>query len=150
MTTTAPNFSCTHIVEADVTAAAIWALYADVTSWPEWDAQAELVTRDAPFAAGSTGSMKFAGQEPLSYRLTRVDPLREFVDETPVGDLTVRVSHLLEPLADGQLRITYSAQIDGPPQQAREAGPKIPADFPATVGALIALARKRSGYRAME
>jgi hypothetical protein len=89
--------------------------------------------------------MKFAGQEPLSYRLTRVDPLREFVDETPVGDLTVRVSHLLEPLADGQLRITYSAQIDGPPQQAREAGPMITADFPATMGALIALARKRSG-----
>lgn len=29
----------------------------------------------------------------LHYRLTKVEPLSEFVDETPVGELVVRVSH---------------------------------------------------------
>jgi hypothetical protein len=113
------SFTSTHAVEADVTARAIWSLYDDVATWPNWDAQAELVTRDGPFVTGTTGTMKFAGQPPLHYRLRRVEPLREFVDETPVGALVVRVSHLLEPLPSGRLRITYAAEIDGPEDQAR-------------------------------
>jgi Polyketide cyclase / dehydrase and lipid transport len=142
MTNTA--FSYVHVVETDVSAAAIWALYEDVSTWPEWDAQAEVVTRDGPFAAGSSGTMKFAGQDELPYRLTRVEPLREFVDETPVGDIVVRVSHLLEPSGDGRLRVTYAAEIDGPAEQAAQIGPMITADFPETMAALIALARRNS------
>jgi hypothetical protein len=134
----------THTVEADVTPDAIWALYEDVTTWPSWDAEAELITRDGPFQTGTTGTMKFVGQEPMAYRLKKVDPLREFVDETPVGPLVVRVSHLLEPLPDGRSRITYSAEIDGPEDQAQQVGPMITADFPETMASLIALARERS------
>ena len=104
----------------------------------------ELVTRDGPFTAGTTGTMKFVGQEPLHYRLVKVEPLREFVDETPVGELVVRVSHRLEPLRSGRLRITYSAQIDGPDAQAQEIGPMITADFPDTMASLIALAQERT------
>ncbi len=137
------RYSYTHTVEADVSAEAIWSLYEDVTTWPTWDAQAELVTRDGPFAAGTTGTMKFAGQEPLHYRLARVEPLREFVDETPVGELVVRVSHVLEPLPSGRLRITYAAEIDGPEEQAREVGPLITADFPDTIESLVARAQGR-------
>jgi hypothetical protein len=138
------SFTFTHTVEADVTAEAVWSLYADVATWPSWDADAELITRDGPFAAGTTGTMKFAGQEPLRYRLTHVEPLREFVDETPLGELVVRVSHLLEPQPSGRVRITYSAEIDGPENQAQEIGPMITADFPDTMASLIALARERS------
>jgi Polyketide cyclase / dehydrase and lipid transport len=140
-----PAFSYIHVIETDVPAAAIWALYEDVGSWPEWDAQAELVTRDGPFATGVAGTMKFVGQDPLPYRLTRVEPQREFVDETPVGDNVVRVSHLLEPAGAGRLRVTYAAEIDGPAEQAEELGPMITADFPQTMAALIALARRRAG-----
>jgi hypothetical protein len=142
--TNTPAFSYVHVIETDVPAAAIWALYEDVGTWPDWDAQAELVTRDGPFAAGSAGTMKFAGQDPLPYRLTRVEPLREFVDETPVGDMVVRVSHLLEPAGAGRLRITYAAEIDGPAEQAEELGPMITADFPQTMTSLIALARRNA------
>jgi hypothetical protein len=138
------TFTYSHTVEADVTAEAVWSLYDDVTSWPSWDAQAELVTRDGPFATGTTGTMKFVGQPALHYRLTKVEPQREFVDETPVGPLVVRVSHLLEPLASGRLRITYAAEIDGPEEQTQEIGPMITADFPDTIASLIRLAMERS------
>jgi hypothetical protein len=138
------SFTYTHTVEADVTAKAIWSLYDDVTTWPSWDAQAELVTRDGPFGTGTTGTMKFVGQPPLHYRLTKVEPQREFVDETPVGPLVVRVSHLLEPLPSGRLRITYAAEIDGAEDQAQEIGPMITADFPDTIASLIGLAIERS------
>lgn len=94
----------------------------------------------APFAAGSAGTMKFAGQDPLPCRLISVEPGREFTDETPVRDLVVRVSHRLEPAAGGRLRVTYAAQIFGPAGPAREVGPLITADFPDTMASLIALA----------
>lgn len=106
------------------------------------DAQAEFVTRDGPFTAGATGTMKFRGQEALGYTLTEVEPLRMFVDETPVGDLVVRVSHLLEPLPSGRLRITYAAEIDGPPEAAAQVGPMITADFPDTIASLVAIAER--------
>ncbi len=144
MVNSAPTFAYTHSIETTVSAAAIWSLYDDVTSWPSWDAQAELVTRDGPFAAGTTGTMKFAGQEPLAYTLTKVEALREFVDETPLGDLVVRVSHRLEVLASGRLLVTYTAEIDGPAEQAQQFGPLITADFPATMASLIELAQERS------
>jgi hypothetical protein len=132
-------FTYTHTIDADVPAEAVWALYEDVTTWPSWDAQAELITRDGPFETGSTGTMKFRDQEPLDYRLSHVDKYRCFVDETPVGDLTVRVSHELQPTPGGRLRITYRAEIDGP--EAEQVGPMITSDFPATMAALIERAK---------
>ena len=139
-----PSYTYTHTVETDARSEAIWSLYEDESTWPSWDAQAELITRNGPFVAGTTGTMKFVGQDPLHYRLTRVEPLREFVDETPVGALVVRVSHLLEPQPSGVLRITYSAEIDGPEDQAQEIGPMITADFPNTIASLIARAKGRT------
>jgi hypothetical protein len=88
--------------------------------------------------------MKFKGQEPLDYRLANVEPGREFVDETPVGELVVRVVHRLEPLGPARVRITYSAEIDGPEDHAREIGPAITSDFPDTIASLVALAKERS------
>jgi Polyketide cyclase / dehydrase and lipid transport len=133
------SFTYAHTIEADVPAEAVWALYEDVATWPAWDAQAELVTREGPFATGSTGTMKFKGQEPLRYRLTRVERNRCFVDETPVGEITVRVSHELQPTLDGRLKITYRAEIDGP--GAEQVGPMITSDFPATMASLIEKAK---------
>ena len=139
-----PSFTYTHTVVADVSAEAVWSLYKDVGTWPLWDAQAEWATRDGRFAAGTTGAMKFKGQEPLRYRLASVEPGREFVDETPVGELLVRVSHLLDPLGPGRLRITYAAEIEGPEEQAKEIGAAITGDFPDTIASLVALAKERS------
>jgi hypothetical protein len=143
MMTSAP-FTYRHSVEADVSAEAVWALYEDVETWPSWDDQAERITRDGPFAAGTTGTMTFTGQEPLSYRLTKVEPLREFVDETPAGPLVVRVSHRLEPLGPRRVRITHEAEVDGPADEARHVGAMITADFPQTMASLVARAEERS------
>jgi Polyketide cyclase / dehydrase and lipid transport len=142
--TSPPPFTYTHSVEADLSPDAIWALYEDVSTWPQWDAQAEWITRRGPFVAGTTGTMKFTDQEPLDYRLAKVEPGREFVDETPVGEVVVRVSHRLEPLGPGRVRITYSAEIDGPEDQANEIGPAITSDFPNTIASLVSLAKERS------
>jgi hypothetical protein len=56
----------------------------------------------------------------------------------------VQVSHLLEPLSSGGVRITYTAEIEGPEDEAKQLGPMITHDFPDTIDSLIALARERS------
>src|SRR4029077_20657653 len=66
------TFRYTDSTETDVSPSAIWSLYEDVETWPCWDAPAERVTRDGPFATGSRGTMKLHGQDPLHYRLTKV------------------------------------------------------------------------------
>jgi Polyketide cyclase / dehydrase and lipid transport len=137
------TYTYTHTIEADVSPESIWALYEDVTTWPDWDAEAEEITRDGPFVAGTTGTMTFKGPDPLHYRLAKVEPMREWVDETPVGEIVVTVSHRLEPLAGGRLRITYAAEINGPDEQAQEIGSAITADFPATMASLVARAQER-------
>ena len=139
-----PAYSFSHSIEADVAPEAIWSLYEDLDTWPLWDADIVDVTRDGPFATGTTGTLTFRGQEPLGYRLADVRPLRSFVDEVPVGELTVRVAHVLEPLPAGSLRLTYTASIDGPEDQAQAIGPMITGDFPETMRSLITLATERS------
>lgn len=138
------TYTYSHSIEADVTAEAVWSLYEDLESWPRWDPDVVSVTREGAFATGTTGTLEFRGQEPLRYRLAEVRPLRSFVDEVPVGDLVVRVSHELEPQPTGALRITYTAEIEGPAEQARSVGPLITADFAQTMGALVACAAERS------
>ena len=73
-----------------------------------------------------------------------MQPRRCFTDEVPVGEITVRVSHVLEPLASGSLRLTYTAEVEGPAEQAQAIGPMITADFDETMRSLVALAQERS------
>lgn len=145
-TSTPPAPTYTYIYETDTTASAeaIWALYEDVDRWPDWDAGAEKVTRNGAFAAGSTGTMKLVGQdEALHYRLATVKPLTEFVDETPVGPMTVRVAHRLTPIEGGGVRVSHRVEIAGPPEQTAQVGPAITSDMPDTIAALIRLASRR-------
>ncbi len=144
MINTANAYAYAHSVETDAPAAAVWALYEDASSWPSWDAQSESITRHGPFAAGTSGTMKFVGQDPLPYTLIKVEPRREFVDETTLGDIVVRASHRLEELPDGRLRVTHALEVDGPEAVAQQVGPAITADFPATMASLVALAKERS------
>jgi hypothetical protein len=138
------TYAFTHSIEADVSAEAVWSLYEDLDSWPVWDRDVVRVTREGRFATGATGTLEFRGQDPLRYRLADVEPLRRFVDEVPVGDLLVRVAHELESLPTGSLRLTYTAEIEGPAEQARALGPIITGDFAETMGSLVACAAERS------
>jgi hypothetical protein len=138
----APTYTYEHTLVADVPAAAIWALYEDADSWPSWDPDAERISRDGPFTAGTTGTMTNRGQDPLPFTLIEVEPLRSFTDETAVGDVVVRVAHRIEPGPDGTIALTYRAEIDGPAEQTEELGPMITRDFPAVMASLVAAARQ--------
>jgi hypothetical protein len=134
-------FTYEHSFATAASTAAVWRLYSDVSRWPSFDADAERIELDGPFAVGSRGTMKLRGQDPLPFTLTEVEPERLFTDETPVGDAVVRVRHLLDP-ADGGTRITYKVEIEGPEPFAAQLGAMITADIPQTMARLARVAEE--------
>ena len=131
-----------HSIETDATPEAIWPLYADVPAWPRWDQGLEWVTLNGPFAAGSTGSLKVPGQDPLPFTLLDVRPLEGFSDETYIPDLAIRFDHSVVPTSTGKTRITHRVSITGPAADdaGPQLGPQITADVPEAMEALADLA----------
>ena len=131
-----------HSMESDATPDAIWPLYADVPAWPRWDQGLEWVTLNGPFAAGSTGSLKVPGQDPLPFTLLQVRLLEGFSDETYIPGLAIRFDHRLEPTATGRTRITHRVIITGVAAEelGPRLGPQITADVPEAMEALARLA----------
>jgi len=128
--------------ESTASAATLFAILADVASWPEWNAGVRRVKLNGPFAAGTTATMVLPDRTALSFRLMWVEGDRGFEDETEVPDVgvLVRVSHLLESLEGGGTRITYRCSVEGPSDVGAEVGPAVSADFPDVIAALAALA----------
>jgi Polyketide cyclase / dehydrase and lipid transport len=134
----------THSLETTASPDAVFALFKDVDTWPEWNAGLERMVLDGPFATGTNSTMFVAGQDPLVARLVWVKEGRGFEDETPIPDagVVVRVRHCLEPLSDGGALITYAATLDGPAADTLgpTLGAAITADFPDVMAALAARA----------
>src|SRR6202165_1533811 len=112
-----------HSIETDATPDAIWPLYADVPAWPRWDQGLEWVTLNGPFAGGSTGSLKVAGQDSLPFTLLDGLPLAGFSAETYIPGLAIRFDHSLELTSTGKPRITHRVSITAP--AARDVRPQL-------------------------
>jgi uncharacterized protein YndB with AHSA1/START domain len=138
-------FEYEYSLEADVTPEAVWKLYNNAASWPTWDTGTEKVGLSGPLAAGTTGNIKFSGQDPLPFRILSAQPNREFTDETeiPGADIFVQFTHRLTPLESGGTRITQRVSITGPAAETLgpQIGPGITSDIPQSIAALIALAK---------
>ncbi|GLZ34510.1 hypothetical protein Lesp02_66970 [Lentzea sp. NBRC 105346] len=131
------SYEFEHSVEAPVSAAAVWALYSDISQWTSWDQGLSEVTLDGPFEAGVSGKMTIPGQPAIDFTLTSVDPGREFTDETLFNGAVLRFRHVIEPVPGG-VRVTHRVEITGP--GAREMGPMVTSDVPEAMEALVALA----------
>jgi hypothetical protein len=71
---------------------------------------------------------------------------RVYADQTDMGEVTLRFSHTLQPLAGGGTRVTHRLEITGPAgdQIGPELGPAITEDFPEAMDALLARAASAS------
>jgi hypothetical protein len=121
-------------------------LYRDAASWAEWDPGAEKVEFHGPFAVGMRGTFTPVGGEPFPYVVAFAEAGRGHVDEFPLDGATLRVSHRLEPLADGGTRIVHGASLSGPKalEIAPELMPNVCDEMPVTVASLARVAEARS------
>jgi hypothetical protein len=131
-----------HTHETPASPEAVFALWADVPSWPAWDASLVATTLDGPFAAGTAGTLHPQGMpEPIPFVITAVDDGSGFADETRLGPLALRFGHRVEPRGAGA-RIVVTVEAEGP--DADQVGPAVAADLPESVAALAAAAQART------
>ena len=128
-----------HSIETGAAPEALWARWADVSTWTEWNADIEKVALDGPFAAGGKITMTPRGDEPVVLHLAEVRENETFVDVAEFGGVVIRTMHRLERLSAGRTRVTYRSEITGPgaDELGPQVGPAITADFPETMAALV-------------
>jgi hypothetical protein len=104
-------FECEATFEADQ--ASVWKVWTDVAHWHEWDVSKEIAHLDGPFQPGVTGWAKQRGNLGGSFTLTAVEDGRRFVTECPMPLGKVIFDHMLEPLAEGRVRVIKKVEVQG-------------------------------------
>jgi uncharacterized protein YndB with AHSA1/START domain len=101
-------------VETSASPAAVWKVWSDAATWPEWNPDVQSMTIDGPFAAGSTGTMK-TKQGTRQIQLSDVVPGRSFRLETTVIPLT-RFAFECQVVAGpaGKTTISQAVRVGGP------------------------------------
>jgi hypothetical protein len=128
-----------HSIETTASREAIWGLWSDVATWPDWNHDIERIAISGPFAVGSTISMTPRGQDTVELRIAETSEPDLFVDEADLGDVVVRTVHRIDPLAGDRSRVTYRMEITGPAADTvgPRLGPEISSDFPETLSGLV-------------
>jgi hypothetical protein len=134
-------YEFTHTERTSAPAEAVWALWADVEHWTEWDSSLQSADLAGPFETGSSGTMAIPGLPPIAFTLVEVERGKAFTDETTVPGAVLRFRHTLTRSA-GRTEVTHEVRIDG--EHADELGPAVTADVPEAVRALVKLAETRS------
>ena len=104
-------FECEAMFQAGPEA--VWKLWTDVARWPEWDVSKEIARLDGPFEPGARGWAKQRGNLGGSFTITAVEPGRRWVTECPLPVGKVIFEHLLEPVAEGRVRVVKRAEVQG-------------------------------------
>ena len=106
-----------HSVEGKVSRSALWGLYSDVKTWPEWDKGIERIRLYGEFREGTPGTIKPVGQGQLPFRLTKVTVDGGFSDETeiPGAEVTIGFKHTLESVGRGETVVTMGITAGNDP-----------------------------------
>ncbi len=104
-------FECEATFKAEPDA--VWKVWTDVARWPEWDSSKEIARLDGPFQPGACGWAKQRGNLGGSFTITTVDAGRRWVTECPVPLGKVVFDHLVEPVAEGRVRVVKKVGVQG-------------------------------------
>jgi uncharacterized protein YndB with AHSA1/START domain len=134
-------------VETRATPQAVWKIWSDTATWPQWNPDVLSMQLNGPFASGTTGTMTNK-QGAHAIQLEDVVPGQSFRLETTVIPLT-RFSFecRVAPGAAGTTRVSQGIRVKGPLGAivGGMMGKQIANSFPAL---LQGLAKKAEGSQA--
>jgi uncharacterized protein YndB with AHSA1/START domain len=135
-----------HSIETSAAPEAVWRAWADVPSWPEWNADLAKAELSGEFDTESTIRMTSVDGDVVELRIAEAEEPQLFVDEAALGSVTVRTTHRVEDVGAGRRRIVYRMEISGPEADTvgPELGPQISGDFPEVLAALAGRAEHGS------
>jgi hypothetical protein len=93
---------------------AFFACWADMATWPEWNADTEWARLDGPFAAGSGGQLKPRGGPKVRFVIAALVPDREFTDVSKLAGARLTFRHLVQRGAGGGSEIDVVVSMSGP------------------------------------
>jgi hypothetical protein len=133
-----------HSIETTASPEAIWRLWSDVATWPEWNEDIEKIEISGPFAVGSTIAMTPIGQDTVELRIAEASEPHLFIDEAEFPDVVVRTVHRIDPVSGDRRKVIYRMEISGPAAGTvgPELGPQISSDFPETLSGLVERAER--------
>jgi uncharacterized protein YndB with AHSA1/START domain len=108
------GFTIEAVAEADVDPAAVFALYADPSTWVTWGHNASRASADGPLVEGGTVDVQAAYRATYHCRIRRLEPGRALeLVVRPVGLEIVNV-YEVTPTVDGGARIRHAFEVGGP------------------------------------
>ena len=139
-------FQVEHSVEVPVSSAFAWEWRTNVENWDDPPAQFQL---DGPFAAGSWGTTRLPGQEPLRWHIRDVQPGSSFAMDMPLDRATLSFEWRFDAVSDRHTRLSQRIVLAGDnaaayaPQVQAAFGSNLP-DGMSRIAAAIAAAAPRS------
>lgn len=135
------SFEYEHSVRTTASPADVWALWSDVGSWHCWDPAVERVALEGHFAEGAAGTMTLSGGVEAPFVLDIVEPRARYLDRLMIGDLVIRIDHVVEAV-DGGSEVTVRTHVDG--EGAQSIGPLVTGDTSKALDALVQMAENKS------
>ncbi len=128
---------------------AVYAIWADVPHWPEWDPDTRHAFLDGPLAVGARG--RLTPRKGFAVRMVVVDavPGERFTVECPVLGNVMRFEHLLQPVPGGVHvihRVSFHGWLAG--WLRRTVGRDVEQGLPITLQRLKARAEQGRGLAA--
>lgn len=138
------RWETTSMLVADVPAAAVWEkAYADVETWPLWNAAIERADIDSPLALGAKARIRFTTGLRLRFRVVEFEPGRLFTDEARLPGALMGHRHLVEPVNGGGSNL-INIYIEGllAPLWRRIMGPSAARTLPEAQRTIVELIQK--------
>ena len=92
---------------------AFFGRWADMATWPEWNADTEWVRLDGPFSTGSRGVLKPKGGPKTTFVITELTD-RVFTDVSLLAGARLTFRHTIAPTADGGSEVSVTVTLAGP------------------------------------
>ena len=102
-----------NTVETTASPEEIWDIWQDVSNWNTWDHGIEYSTINGPFRKGTTGTLKPKGGPLVHTKLTAVEPMKMFIDESKLPLARIIVSHFMN-VSNGKTQVTHQIEMNGP------------------------------------
>lgn len=112
---------------------AVWAYYANIEKWYDWEEDLKNITLNGKFETGSCGTMELEGMPPMEYQLTLVKPFEEFWDktETPFG--AIFFGHQIIDNYDGSVNVKHTVSLESEDKQHLEFLSQVFSDVPQSI-----------------
>jgi uncharacterized membrane protein len=105
-------------MRVEAPAGTVWAVLADIGSWPSWTPTVTAVAVDAAegadLAEGQRATLSQPGRRPTSYTVQKVEAGRRFQWGSAGGGVRQWADHVVEPDGADRCSVTLTFAMEGP------------------------------------